>query len=74
MNAILKQTLELAEAKLDEQAQARLARLVGEAVENWSETATFTAEEMAHLRLVADEPFEAADPEAVTSLFEKARG
>ena len=74
MNAILKQTLELAEAKLGEREQARLAELVGEAVENWSDPASFSAEELKHLRVVASEPFEAADPADVKALFEKARG
>lgn len=71
---ILKETLEMAEAKLDANAQARLAELVGEAVSSWSEPSAFSPEELQHLKNVADEPFEAADPEAVTSFFGKARG
>lgn len=74
MNAILKQSLALAEAKLDENAQTRLAELVGQAIANWSEPAPFTPEEMAHLRVLAEEPFESADPEEVKALFAKARG
>ena len=73
MNAILKQTLELAEAKLGEREQARLAELVGEAVENWSAPVSFSPEELEHLRMVASEPFEPADPKEVKTLFEKAR-
>ena len=74
MNAILKQTLELAEAKLGEREQARLVELVGEAVENWSVPAAFSPAELEHLRKLASETFEAADPEEVKALFEKARG
>lgn len=74
MNAILKQTLAAAEAKLDENGQARLAELVTEVVESWSYEPAFSTEELAHLKVVADEPFIAADPAAVKVLFDKARG
>ncbi len=66
--------MELAEASLGEREQARLAELVGEAVENWSAPVTFSPVELEHLRMVAGESFEPADPAEVKALFEKARG
>lgn len=69
MNARLKDLIIEAEAKLGPEAQARLAEIVEHFVVSWSDDLDFTPEEMAQLREIDAEPFEAADPDEVEAFF-----
>jgi hypothetical protein len=69
MNARLKDLMVEAEAKLGPEAQERLAEIVEGFVANWTADLDFTPEEMARLREIDAEPFEAADPEEVEAFF-----
>ncbi len=74
MNTELKSSMEHAEALLNERDKSRLAELVEAAVASWSAGEAFPNAEIEHLRVVAEEPFVAADPEEVAALFANARG
>lgn len=69
MNARLQELIVEAEARLAPEAQARLAEIVETFVVSWSTEVEFTPEEMARLREIDAEPFEAADPDDVERFF-----
>jgi hypothetical protein len=69
MNARLHDLIVEAEAKLGPEAQERLAEIIETFVVTWSTELEFTPEEMARLREIDAEPFEAADPAEVEAVF-----
>lgn len=69
MNARLHRLIVEAEAKLGPAEQERLAEIVETFVATWTEEPGFTPEELARLREVDAEPFEAADPAEVEAFF-----
>ncbi len=76
MNARLHDLIVEAEAKLGAEAQERLAEVVETFVATWSTDGEFTGgeftpEEIARLREIDAEPFEAADPDEVEALFRR---
>lgn len=86
MNARLHHLIVEAEAKLGAEAQERLAEVVETFVATWSTVAElpggelpggefpggeFTPEEMARLREIDAEPFEAVDPAEVEAVFRR---
>ena len=71
MNARLHELIVEAEARLGPQAQARRAEIVETFVVSWSTEPEFTPEEMARLREIDAEPFEAADPAEVEAFFRR---
>ena len=71
MNARLHHLIVEAEAKLGPEAQERLAEVVETFVATWSTDGEFTPEEMARLREIDAEPFEAVDPAEVEALFRR---
>jgi hypothetical protein len=71
MNARLHELIVEAEAKLGPEAQERLAEIVEIFVVTWSTELEFTPEEMACLREIDAEPFEAADPAEVEAFFRR---
>lgn len=81
MNARLHHLIVEAEAKLGAEAQERLAEVVETFVATWSTVGElpggelpggeFTPEEMARLREIDAEPFEAVDPAEVEAVFRR---
>ena len=71
MNARLHDLIVEAEAKLGPEAQERLAEIVESFVVTWTSDVEFTPEEMARLREIDAEPFEAADPAEVEAFFRR---
>jgi hypothetical protein len=71
MNARLHDLIVEAEAKLAPEAQERLAEIVETFVVTWTADGEFTPEEMALLREIDAEPFEAADPAEVEAFFRR---
>ena len=69
MNARLNDLIIEAEAKLGPEAQERLAEIVESFIVSWTAELDFTPEEMARLREVDAEPFDAADPDEVEAFF-----
>jgi hypothetical protein len=69
MNARLQDLIVEAEARLEPEAQERLAEVVESFIANWTAEFDFTPEEMARLRKIDAEPFEAADPAEVEAFF-----
>jgi hypothetical protein len=69
MNARIRTLVAAAEAELSAPEQERLADLVQAFLDARGADGGFTDSELAHLRLVDREPFEAADPEAVAAYF-----
>lgn len=69
MNLRLKTLIVEAEAKLGPEAQERLADMVEAFVANRTVELEFTPEEMARLREIDAEPFEAANPKEVEAFF-----
>ena len=65
MNARLHDLIAEAEAKLGPEARGRPAKIVGSFVVNRAEEVESTPEEMARLREIDVEPFEAAEPAEV---------
>lgn len=61
--------LATAVSRLAPAAQDRLAELVEATVADWADPSPFTPEELSHLREIAAEHFEPADPEAVRVIF-----
>jgi hypothetical protein len=73
MNARLKDSIEAAERSLPSEGQEQLAALIDLFTVNFerSADADFSADELRHLRAMADEPFVEADPKAIAALFRK---
>jgi hypothetical protein len=71
MNARLHDLIVEAEAKLEPEAQARLTEIVENFIVSWTTALDFTPEEMARLREIEAEPFEAADPAEVEAFFRR---
>jgi hypothetical protein len=71
MNARLQDLIVEAEAKLGPEGQERLAEIVEHFVVSWTAELDFTPEEMARLREIDAEPFEAADPAEVEAFFQQ---
>lgn len=71
MNARLKDLIVEAEARLGPEAQEQLAEIVEHFVASWTADPGFTPEEMARLREIDAEPFEAADPAEVEAVFRR---
>ena len=69
MNQRLHSLLAEAEAQLAPEDQEDLAEILEQFVANRTAAMTFTPEEMAHLELIASEPFVAADPAEVAAFF-----
>ena len=69
MNARLKDLIVEAAARLGPEGQERLAEIVEHFVASWTADPGFTPEEMARLREIDAEPFEAADPAEVEAFF-----
>lgn len=69
MNARLHDLIVEAEAKLAPEEQERLAEIVETFVVSRTTEPDFTPEEMARLREIDAEPFEAADPAEVEAFF-----
>ncbi len=71
MNARLHELIVEADAKLGPEGQERLAEIVESFVVSWTAEVDFTPEEMARLRELDAEPFEAADPAEVEAVFRR---
>lgn len=71
MNARLHDLIVDAEARLGPEAQERLAEIVETFVASWTTEPDFTPEEMARLREIDAELFEAADPAEVEAFFRR---
>lgn len=69
MNARLSDLIHAAETRLDLADQQRLADMVQGFVETHSGDPAFTESERAHLDLIAQEPFDPADPQDIASVF-----
>jgi hypothetical protein len=69
MNERLQDLIVEAEAKLGPEGRERLAEIVEHFVVSWTAELDFTPEEMARLREIDAEPFEAADPAEVEAFF-----
>ena len=69
MNARIRTLVEAAEACLPEGEQDDLADILEEFVASRSMKLDFTAAELEHLKIVAAEPFVAADPDELAKLF-----
>jgi hypothetical protein len=73
MNTHLKDSIQAAERTLPDEGQEQLAALIDLFTANFARSpdSDFSAEELAHLKVVASETFVEADPEAVAALFAK---
>ena len=71
MNTRLKDVIGEAEARLAPEAQERLVEIIESFVASWGAGGSFSAEEMARLREIDAEPFEAADPAEVEEFFRR---
>lgn len=71
MNARLHDLIVEAEAKLGPEEQARLTEIVEAFIVSRTTDLGFTPEEMARLREIDAEPFEAADPAEVEAFFRR---
>lgn len=73
MNTRLKNSIDAAERSLPNDGQEQLAALIDLFTVNFKRTpdADFSAEELEHLKNVADEPFVEADQKAVAAIFAK---
>ena len=71
MNARLHDLIVEAEARLGPEAQERLAQILETFVVSWATELDFTPGEMARLREIDAEPFEAADPAEVEAFFRR---
>ncbi|HRO13436.1 MAG TPA: hypothetical protein PK452_18075 [Amaricoccus sp.] len=69
MNARLKDVMGEAETKLAPEAQERLVEIIESFVASWGTGGNFSADEMARLREIDAEPFEAAGPAEVGEFF-----
>lgn len=69
MNARLQELVIEAEAKLGPEGRERLTEIVEHFVASWTADPGFTPEEMARLREIDAEPFEAVDPAEVEAFF-----
>jgi hypothetical protein len=71
MNARLHELIAETEAKLGPEEQAGLTEIVEAYILSRTTAPGFTPEEMARLREIDAEPFEAADPAEVEALFRR---
>jgi hypothetical protein len=73
MNKRLEEMMAAAKAQLDEAGQEELCQMVSDFIAARRDGAAFTPEELAHLREIDREPFEAADAQEVKQAFRRVR-